>query len=120
MTAQMAAPAAEASSAAVRPGPSDDPAIAVNAGGGASAAFQPIFGPGAKVWDRLASWAREMAHAAARRRMRTLLDAAGVDDGFELEPIVDRLDADFLFRFGYALAACEEELAGVERLRASR
>ena len=43
--------------------------------------------------------------------MRELLDAAGVEGSFDIEELVERLDALFLFRYGYALAACEEELS---------
>jgi hypothetical protein len=45
--------------------------------------------------------------------MRALLDAAGVDGAFDIERLIERLDAEYYFRFGYALAACEEELARV-------
>ena len=70
-----------------------------------------IFAPGLEVWERLEVWARETGRGVARQRMRALLDAAGVDDGFDIERLVQRLDVDFYFRFGYGLAACGEELS---------
>ena len=73
--------------------------------------FLTIFGPGAETWQELESWARATGRRVARERNRALLDAAGVDGSFDVEPLVDRLDVDFLFRFGYALAACEEVLS---------
>ena len=76
----------------------------------ASPEFLSIFGPGPEVWERLESWGRETGRGVARRRLRALLDTAGVG-GLDIEPLVDRLDVDFLFRFGYALAACGEELS---------
>ena len=42
---------------------------------------------------------------------RALLDAAGVDNAYEIERLIERLDVEYFFRFGYVLAACEEELA---------
>jgi hypothetical protein len=44
----------------------------------------------------------------ARERNRALLDAAGDGSAYDVEPLVDRLDVDFLFRLGYVLASCEE------------
>jgi peptidoglycan/xylan/chitin deacetylase (PgdA/CDA1 family) len=73
--------------------------------------FLSIFAPGLEVWERLESWARDACRGAARQRMRALLDAAGVDGGFDVERLVQRLDVDFYFRFGYGLAACGEELS---------
>ena len=73
--------------------------------------FLAVFAPGTETWQELESWARATGRRAARERNRALLDAAGVDGGFDVEPLVDRLDVDFLFRFGYVLAACEEVLA---------
>jgi hypothetical protein len=43
--------------------------------------------------------------------MRALLDAAGVDGGYDIERLVQRLDVEFYFRLGYTLAACEGELS---------
>jgi hypothetical protein len=43
--------------------------------------------------------------------MRALLDAAGVDGGFDLERLVERLDVEYFLRLGYTLAACDEELS---------
>jgi peptidoglycan/xylan/chitin deacetylase (PgdA/CDA1 family) len=77
----------------------------------ASPEFLSIFGPGPKVWEQLESWAREIGRGVARRRLRALLDAAGVDGGFDIERVVGQLHIGFLFRFGYVLAACEEELS---------
>jgi peptidoglycan/xylan/chitin deacetylase (PgdA/CDA1 family) len=79
--------------------------------GSALPEFLSTFTQGPGVWERLESWARETGSRIARRRMRALLDAAGVSGTFDLEPVIDRLDIDFNFRFGYALAACEEELS---------
>jgi peptidoglycan/xylan/chitin deacetylase (PgdA/CDA1 family) len=76
-----------------------------------SSEFPSIFGLEPELWDGLASWARETCRGVARRRMRALLDAAGVDGSFDIEALIERLDVDHLFRFGYALAACEEELS---------
>ena len=73
--------------------------------------FLAIFAPGPEVWERLELWARKTGVAVALRRMRELLDAAGVEGSFDIEELVERLDALFLFRYGYALAACEEELS---------
>ncbi len=73
--------------------------------------FLAIFAPGPEVWERLELWARKTGVAVALRRMRALLDAAGVEGSFDIEELVERLDALFLFRYGYALAACEEELS---------
>jgi hypothetical protein len=78
---------------------------------GASPKFLSIFAPGPEVWEATASWARETTQLVSKRRMRALLEAAGVDGSFDIERLVERLDVDFLFRFGYALAACEEELS---------
>jgi peptidoglycan/xylan/chitin deacetylase (PgdA/CDA1 family) len=77
----------------------------------ASPEFLSIFEPGADTWERLESWAQDTCRRVARQRMRALLDAAGVDAGFDIERLIERLDAEYYFRFGYALAACEEELA---------
>ena len=77
----------------------------------ASEEFLEMFGPGSDAWQQIESWARATGRGVARARNRALLDAAGVDGGFDVEPLVDRLDVDFLFRFGYALASCEEELS---------
>src|SRR5439155_16126907 len=73
--------------------------------------FLSIFAPGLEVWERLEAWARDACRGVARGRMRALLNAAGVDRDFDIEPLIERLDVDFLFRFGYALGACEEELS---------
>src|SRR3954454_7607758 len=73
--------------------------------------FLAIFAAGPDAWQPIESWARATGRRVARERNRALLDAAGVDSGFDVEPLVDRLDVDFLFRFGYALAACDEVLA---------
>jgi hypothetical protein len=77
----------------------------------ASPEFLSIFGPGPEAWEQLESWARDTCRQVARQRMRTLLDAAGVDGGFDIERLVQRLDVEFYFRLGYTLAACEEELS---------
>ena len=76
----------------------------------ASPEFLALFAPGREAWERLESWARETGRGVARKRMRALLDAAGVDGGYDIERLVQRLDVEFYFRFGYTLAACEEEL----------
>jgi hypothetical protein len=73
--------------------------------------FLAIFAPGPEVWEQLESWVREIGRGVARQRMRALLDAAGVDGGFDVERLVERLDVEFFFRFGYTLAACGEELS---------
>jgi peptidoglycan-N-acetylglucosamine deacetylase len=73
--------------------------------------FLAIFAPGPEVWEQLESWVREIGRGVARQRMRALLDAAGVDGGFDIERLVERLDVEFFFRFGYTLAACGEELS---------
>jgi len=78
---------------------------------GASPTFLSMFGPGPEIWEPIASWARETAQVVAKRRMQALLDAAGVNGGTDIEALIERLDVDFYFRFGYALAACEEELS---------
>jgi peptidoglycan/xylan/chitin deacetylase (PgdA/CDA1 family) len=77
----------------------------------ASPEFLSIFEPGTEVWEQLESWARDTGRGVARQRMRGLLDAAGVDGGFDIERLIERLDVEYFLRFGYALAACEEELA---------
>ncbi len=64
-----------------------------------------------KHGSELESWARDTCRQVARKRMRALLDAAGVDGGFDIERLVQRLDVEYYFRLGYALAACEEELS---------
>jgi len=73
--------------------------------------FLAIFAPGTDAWQRVESWARTTGRRVARERNRALLDAAGVDGAFDVEPLVDRLDVDFLFRLGYALASCDETLS---------
>jgi peptidoglycan/xylan/chitin deacetylase (PgdA/CDA1 family) len=77
----------------------------------ASADFLSIFAPGSDEWQQIESWARATGRHVARQRNRALLDAAGMDGAYDVEPLVDRLDVDFLFRFGYVLASCEEELS---------
>jgi peptidoglycan/xylan/chitin deacetylase (PgdA/CDA1 family) len=77
----------------------------------ASSEFLALFAPGREVWERLESWARETGRGVARKRMRALLDAAGVDGDYDIERLVQRLDVEFYFRLGYTLAACEEELS---------
>jgi peptidoglycan/xylan/chitin deacetylase (PgdA/CDA1 family) len=77
----------------------------------ASGEFLAIFALGSDAWQRIETWARATGRRVARERNRALLDAAGVDAAFDVEPLVDRLDVDFLFRLGYSLAACGEELA---------
>jgi peptidoglycan/xylan/chitin deacetylase (PgdA/CDA1 family) len=112
VAAWLAQQGAEASTVAAEPrvteaaGPAAEPGMEP-----VSPEFLSIFAPGLEVWERLESWAREACRGAARQRMRALLDAAGVDGGFDIERLVERLDVDFYFRFGYALAACEGELA---------
>jgi peptidoglycan/xylan/chitin deacetylase (PgdA/CDA1 family) len=86
-------------------------ARAQSAADSASHEFLSIFAPGAEVWEQLESWARETGHRVARERMRALLDAAGVDGGFDIERPVSRLHVEFFFRFGYVLAACEEQIS---------
>lgn len=81
----------------------------VDAPHSASDDFLSMFAPGADGWQRIESWARATGRHVARQRNRALLDAAGVES-YDVEPLVDRLDVDFLFRFGYVLAACEEAL----------
>ena len=98
--------AARLSKGARQPIPSTDPGAEP-----ASPEFLSIFGPGPEAWEELESWAQDRCRKVARQRMRALLDAAGVDGGFDIERLVERLDAEYYFRFGYALAACEEELA---------
>jgi hypothetical protein len=115
MAIHMLAQAAEAAGT-TSPGLSTDSAdsrdtAAIN--GGASARFKSIFGPGDEVWEPLAAWARETGQDVARRRMESLLDPAGVRGAVDFESLIDRLDVDFLYRFGYALAACEEQLSPV-------
>lgn len=77
----------------------------------ASPEFLAIFGSGSEVCDQVGLWGRETGREVARRQMRALLDAAGVDDDFDIDPLVERIDVDYLFRYGYALAACEERLS---------
>jgi hypothetical protein len=76
----------------------------------ASPEFLSIFAAGPEVWERVEWWAQDTCRRVARQRMRGLLDAAGVDGDFDIERLIERLDAEYYFRFGYALAACEEEL----------
>jgi peptidoglycan/xylan/chitin deacetylase (PgdA/CDA1 family) len=73
-----------------------------------TAQFRELFGPGPEAWDQLEKWAGEVGSDAARTRMRSMLDAAGVDPGFDTEPQVKRVAYDYTFRLGYALAACDE------------
>ena len=73
--------------------------------------FLAMFAPGPEVWEGLESWAQDTGRRVARQRMRALLDAAGVDGGFDIERLVERLDVEFFLRFGYTLAACGEELS---------
>ncbi len=77
----------------------------------ASAEFLALFAPGREAWEGLESWARETGRGVARKRMRALLDLSGVDGGYDIERLVQRIDVEFYFRVGYALAACEEELS---------
>jgi len=77
----------------------------------ASDDFLAIFAPGSDVWQQIETWARATGRHVARERNRALLDAAGVGEAYDVEPLVDRLDVDFLFRLGYVLATCEEELS---------
>jgi peptidoglycan/xylan/chitin deacetylase (PgdA/CDA1 family) len=88
--------------------PVDDPGAE-----SASPEFLSIFEPGPEAWEQVESWAQETCRRVARQRMRGLLDAADVDRGFDIDRLVERLDAEYYFRFGYALAACEEEFARV-------
>jgi peptidoglycan/xylan/chitin deacetylase (PgdA/CDA1 family) len=83
----------------------------VDAPHSASDDFLSAFAPGSESWQQIETWARATGRHVARERNRALLDAAGVGSAYDVEPLVDRLDVDFLFRFGYALAACEEELS---------
>jgi hypothetical protein len=77
----------------------------------ASPEFLSTFAPGPGVWAQLESWARDTGRGVARQRMRALLNAAGFDTGFDIDRLIERLDVEYFFRFGYVLAACEEELA---------
>jgi peptidoglycan/xylan/chitin deacetylase (PgdA/CDA1 family) len=112
IAARMAEMGSEASSSpATAPRISEASGLPVEPGDEApSPEFLSIFSPGPEVWEELESWARETGRGVARQRMRALLDAAGVD-GFDIERLVERLDVEFYFRFGYTLAACEEELS---------
>jgi peptidoglycan/xylan/chitin deacetylase (PgdA/CDA1 family) len=83
----------------------------VDAPHSASDDFLSIFAPGSDAWQEIETWARATGRRVARERNSALLDAAGVGDAYDVEPLVDRLDADFLFRLGYVLATCEEELS---------
>jgi len=83
----------------------------VDAPHSASNDFLSIFAPGSDAWQQIETWARTTGRHVARERNRALLDAAGVGDAYDVEPLVDRLDVDFLFRLGYVLATCEEELS---------
>ena len=67
----------------------------------------------AQGWALAGTWTDEASAVDLKHRMgwKALLDAAGVGDAYDVEPLVDRLDVDFLFRLGYVLAACEEELS---------
>jgi peptidoglycan/xylan/chitin deacetylase (PgdA/CDA1 family) len=73
--------------------------------------FLAFFAPGGETWQEIETWARTTGRHVARERNRALLDASGVGDAYDVEPLVDRLDVDFLFRLGYVVAACEEELS---------
>lgn len=70
--------------------------------------FLALFAPGADVWLSIQAWARGVAEAAARQRLRELLEEAGVSEPLWEDRVLDRLDVDFLLRFGYALGACED------------
>jgi peptidoglycan-N-acetylglucosamine deacetylase len=112
IAARLAKPVAEAASVPTKPRISEATGVATEPGTErASPEFLSIFAPGIEVWERLEEWARDTGRGVARQRMRALLDAAGVDDGFDIERLVQRLDVDFYFRFGYGLAACGEELS---------
>jgi peptidoglycan/xylan/chitin deacetylase (PgdA/CDA1 family) len=89
----------------------DAPDPPVDAPHSATRDFLSIFAPGSEVWQDLESWARATGRKLVRKRNRALLEAAGVDRGVDFERLIARLDVDFLFRFGYALAACEEVLS---------
>jgi hypothetical protein len=105
--------AAEASSVAAKPYISEATGVATEPGfENASPEFLSMFTLGSEAWEHIEAWARDTCRGTAAQRMRALLDAAGVDSEFEIERLVNRLDVDFYFRFGYALAACEEELSG--------
>jgi peptidoglycan/xylan/chitin deacetylase (PgdA/CDA1 family) len=111
IAARMASQTAMPPSDATPPGTgevSDPPEDAPHS---ATTEFLAIFAPGPDVWQELETWARSTGRRVARQRNRALLDAAGIDASFDIAPAVDRLDVDFLFRFGYALAACGEELS---------
>jgi hypothetical protein len=110
MAAHLAAQAAEGPDSSGSSPLPEDLEKAVAARRRATADFRAMFAPGTEVWEEVAAWAHETGQASARRRMRELLDEAGVEPTFDVEPVVDRLDVEFLFRFGYALAACEEQL----------
>jgi hypothetical protein len=115
IAARLAAQAAAASGGDPGPDAFEVADPEVDAPHSATEEFLSIFAPGDDVWQALESWARSTGREVARERNRALLDAAGVATNLDLEPIVDRLDTDFLFRFGYALAACDEVLARAER-----
>jgi len=83
----------------------------VDAPHSASDDFLSIFAPGSDAWQEIETWARATGRHVARERNSALLDAAGVGDAYDVEPLVDRLDVEFLFRLGYVLATCEEELS---------
>jgi len=106
-----------AGQAAATPGPESELPIAgtphppVDAPHTASDDFLSIFAPGGDAWQQIETWARTTGRHVARERNRALLDAAGVGGAYDVEPLVDRLDVDFLFRLGYVLATCEEELS---------
>jgi peptidoglycan/xylan/chitin deacetylase (PgdA/CDA1 family) len=70
--------------------------------------FLALFAPGPDVWLPIQAWARRVAAAAAQRRLRELLEAAGVSEPLWEDDVLDRLDVDFLLRFGYVLGACED------------
>jgi hypothetical protein len=107
MKARAGATAGEAPPAPL-PKPEEPP---VDAPHSATADFLAIFAPGTDVWQDLETWARATGRHLTRKRNQVLLDAAGIGESFDLDTAVNRLDVDFLFRFGYALAACEEELS---------